>query len=91
MEEVMRALLTIFLLAMSSPLAADPPKPTSAPASATTERRLAVLMLASNEGARTTRSVEAEQAQPLKHRIARVTTCRCGDVQPVAESDSDQQ
>jgi len=86
----MRALLPIFLLVVSTPLAADPPKPAST-AATTTATRPALLMLASNETARPGPARDAEQPQPPKHRIARVTTCRCGDPQPDSESGSEQQ
>lgn len=86
----MRGLLAFVLLVTSSTLSAEPPKavPVAAPSQG---QSAVVLMLASNDDVSVRTPDRAQQSQPVKHRIARVTTCRCGDPQPAAETDSEQQ
>ena len=49
----------------------------------------APIVLASVEGAGTSAAAEAAQSAPrTQRRVARVTTCRCGDPQASADPDS---
>lgn len=86
----MRALLLTVLIATSGPLAAESPKAPSQ-SQPVVEKRPAVLMLASNDTARPRLTSDAQSQLPPKGRIARITTCRCGDPQPDPESGSEQQ
>ena len=90
MEKLMRTLLLTALVATATPLAAEPPKPAPVRHSAT-DRQPATLTLASNDALHPGVADAVQHGPPLNHRIARVTTCRCGDPQPSAESDSEQQ
>src|SRR4051812_490452 len=86
-RDLMRALLPVLLLTITSPLGAEPPKAAASHASAS-DQRPAVLVLASNDNGRPVQTGETQSPQePVKHRIARVTTCRCGDPQPDPESE----
>lgn len=67
-------------LSLADQVSAEPPKP-SATAAESSQPRRAPVVLASADHVPTT-SVEASSG-PVKHRAARVTTCRCGgDPQP---------
>lgn len=75
------------LLACAGQALADPPK--SAPARPVPGQQAAhALVLASADvaGAEAPEAVRPAPVQP-RHRIARVTTCRCGDAQPDNVSD----
>jgi hypothetical protein len=90
MERAMRALLLTVLMVTSVPLTAEPSRPTPTP-HAVQEQRPAILVLASNDTGGGSLNAETQSSAAPRHRIARVTTCRCGDVQPEPDSDSDQQ
>jgi hypothetical protein len=83
MEKAMRAHLTMIaaMLAGSAALA-EPPKSQPAPPRSA-QKAPAEVILASAE---TTHAPSPDAGQPnvapAKRRIARVTTCRCGDPQP---------
>jgi hypothetical protein len=86
MENVMRVHLTVIagLLAIAGRAGAEPAK-TAVPAPAEPQHRSAPIMLASAEIGHAPTSPETGQPAPAKRRIARVTTCRCGDQQPDPE------
>ena len=85
----MRALLLTIVIAIATPLAAESPKPATPQAA---QERRPVLTLASNDVPHPGVADSVQHGQPpFNHRIARVTTCRCGDPQPDPESDSEQQ
>ncbi len=82
----MPRLMFIALLAIATPIAAEPPK---APATQPTPepQRPVDLVLASADSAHSTQLATVQPSpDQTKHRIARVTTCRCGDPQPAADS-----
>jgi hypothetical protein len=84
----MRARLTVIaaILTIGSAAFAEPPKSQPAPPPSM-QKSPAEVILASAEG---THAPNADAGQPnavpAKRRIARVTTCRCGDPQPDPES-----
>jgi hypothetical protein len=88
METAMRALVTVIaaMLTVGSAALAEPPKNQPAP-SPSAQKAPAEVILASAE---TTHASAPDAGQPnaapTKRRIARVTSCRCGDPQPDAES-----
>ena len=85
MEKVV-TILAAALLAGSA--AAEPPKnATAKPAGA--GPRPTEVVLASAETPRATTPESQPNATPAKRRVARVTTCRCGD--PQTEPDSQEQ
>ncbi len=87
----MRALLLTVLMVTSTVAAAEPAKPVPA-SHALQEQRQAVVMFASNETARPAAAEAIQRGQtPANHRIARVTTCRCGDPQPDSDTESEEQ
>ena len=80
----MRISLTIFagLLSLGTAALCEPPR--AAPQPNQPDRRTSDIVLASADvpaGA-----VQGPQPAPVKRRIVRVTTCRCGDPQPASES-----
>jgi len=85
----MEKVLTVFAAALiAGSAAAEPPKNTDAkPAEA--KLRPAEVVLASAERPRATTAENQPNAVPAKRRVARVTTCRCGD--PQTEPDSQEQ
>jgi hypothetical protein len=84
MEKAMRPLTVIAgMLMLSGPALADPSKQASP---AQPGARPAVV-LASADTVRTPAQDSAQPTSaPAKRRVARVTTCRCGDPQPDPES-----
>lgn len=82
----MPRLMFIALLAITSPSAAEPPKAATARPEPTAQRPVQ-LVLASADSAHSTQLTAVQPpAEQTKHRIARVTTCRCGDPQPAADA-----
>jgi hypothetical protein len=88
METAMRLPLTVIagLLSVGGPAVAEPPKAEVARSAPPQERPAEVVLASADavhapapEGARSTPA-------PAKRRIGRVTTCRCGDPQPGADS-----
>jgi hypothetical protein len=77
------------LLACGSPALADPPHRPSAASHG--QRAAHTIVLASAKAVRTQASEAQPASAPAPHRIARVTTCRCGDPQPgdVPDDSSD--
>jgi hypothetical protein len=87
---MMEKILTILATALiAGTAAAEPPK--GAPAKAAEAKPPAAeVVLASAETAHAAASQTAESnGAPVKRRVARVTTCRCGD--PQVEPDSQEQ
>jgi hypothetical protein len=82
MEKVL-AILAAALLAGSA--AADPPKNATARPTGTRPSPTEVV-LASTETPRAPTPENQPNAEPAKRRVARVTTCRCGDPQTEPES-----
>jgi len=80
----MRVSLTAFagLLTLGSAALCEPPK--AAPQPSQPDRRTTGVVLASAEVP--VGVVQEVQPAPVKRRIVRVTTCRCGDPQPASES-----
>ena len=72
------AIIALTMLAAGTAVAAEPPK-ANASAPAEQANRPARVMLASAEQVRAPTPADQANAQPPKHRAARVTTCRCGD------------
>jgi hypothetical protein len=88
MEKAMRPRLTIFvaMLILAGPGLAQPARDQAAPAQQS-QPRPAEVVLASAESVNVPTADSARPAPaPAKRRIARVTTCRCGD--PQADPDS---
>jgi hypothetical protein len=88
METAMRLPLTVIagLLSVSSPAVAEPPKADAA-RSAQPQERPAQVVLASADAVHAPAPDRAQPTPaPAKRRIGRVTTCRCGDPQPGADS-----
>ena len=85
----MEKILTILAAALlAGSAAAEPPKnATAKPAGA--RPRPTEVVLASAETPPATRPENQPNAAPTKRRVARVTTCRCGD--PQTEPDSQEQ
>jgi hypothetical protein len=80
------ALIAVASLVTSSAFAADTAQP---PAHPTTEQqRPAQVVLASADDTHSTATASDQSSPAPKRRIARVTTCRCGDPAP---SEGDQQ
>ncbi|NUR14428.1 MAG: hypothetical protein HOQ20_21680 [Bradyrhizobium sp.] len=79
----MRARLTVIAMfvALGSTAVAEPPK--NAPVSPATPRKAPEVVLASAETAHAPAPESPQQsaAASTKRRVARVTTCRCGDPQ----------
>lgn len=68
-------------LALATPaVAADPAKPDLHQGGAVQPQR--EIVLASAETNATAPVADAQVPAPVKRRVARVTTCRCGDPQP---------
>jgi hypothetical protein len=83
MEKVMRARLMVIaaVLTIGTPAGAEPPTADAA-RPAQPQPRPAEIVLAAAEPVRASRPDNAQSgAAPVKHRVARVTTCRCGDQQ----------
>ncbi len=81
------SIVFIVAIATSGSVLAQPGRDSNAP-SIQERKAVAPIVLASVSDA-TGRAPEANAtptAAPPKHRIARVTTCRCGDPDPAAES-----
>lgn len=71
-----------------SALAAEPSKPLQQQQPSQHPPASAQVVLASADTVRASSPVEQQPAaQPKPHRIARVTTCRCGDVVPAGDDD----
>lgn len=65
--------------------AAEPPKAPVEQA-AQPQRANPPVVLASADTIRASAAADRQSATPVKHRVARVTTCRCGD-QPAADPE----
>jgi hypothetical protein len=79
-----RLTVIIAVLTIAGPAFAEPPKAVVAPASKT--QPPAEIVLASADVVRSPAAPNAQPAQaPAKRRIARVTSCRCGDPQAASE------
>jgi hypothetical protein len=77
-----RLIMIVAALTVTSSALAEPAKPQSAQSNPP-RRPPAELVLASAETAQAPAPDASEQTPaPVKHRAARVTTCRCGDPQP---------
>ncbi|HEY7959804.1 MAG TPA: hypothetical protein VID20_07070 [Sphingomicrobium sp.] len=84
-----RLIVLAAVLGISSPAAAEAPKNLSAQ----TQQQPAqpqVAVLASADAVKAAPSDASQQARQ-KHRVARVTTCRCGDPEPADVSDGPEQ
>jgi hypothetical protein len=92
-EPVMYARLALIAAAMLtsvSTFAAEPSKPAQPQQPSQPQPVSAQVVLASADEVRAPSPVEQQPtAQPKPHRVARVTTCRCGDV--VTQPDDGQQ
>lgn len=84
-----RLIVLAAVLGISSPAAAEAPKN---PPAQTQQKppQPQVAILASVDAVKAAPTDESQQAQQ-KHRIARVTTCRCGDPEPADVSDGPEQ
>jgi hypothetical protein len=81
-ETIMRARLIAIALVLA-PAGAGAAEPTKSKAQAPSEQQApAKIVLASAEEAHSPNVTSQPDAAPAKRRIARVTTCRCGDPQP---------
>jgi hypothetical protein len=84
MEKLMRArivpIAAAVLLASTSGMAAEPVKKPTPQPKQTQTRSVPVILASADEVSPATAPDAAPQ--PVKHRAARVTTCRCGDPQP---------
>ena len=81
-----RSILVAASLTTATAAFAEPPKP---PVQATSQPSSRPIVLASAEAVKAPVAT-ADQQEPAKRpRVARVTTCRCGD--PVPQDDADQQ
>lgn len=76
--------IAVAALASTSAFAAEPAKPAPQPAARTQPR----VVLASAEQVQTAAPADQQAVAPKPHRIARVTTCRCGGQQ--AQPDEQQ-
>jgi hypothetical protein len=86
MEAAMRARVIVIaaMLGAGSAALADPSK--NAPAQPAPQKRPAQVVLAAAEAPRTPTPEVVQPSPAPKRRIARVTTCRCGDPQADAEN-----
>jgi hypothetical protein len=71
-------LIALALLTAGTGVGAEPPK-ASAKEAGQPAKRPAAVMLASAEQVPTPTPADSNPQTPVKHRAARVTTCRCGD------------
>jgi hypothetical protein len=86
MENVMRAHLTLIAAMFASASAAEPPK--SAPAQpAPLPQHHAVVLAAADAPHSPVPEAAQPSPAPAKRRVARITTCRCGDPQPTADNE----
>jgi hypothetical protein len=71
------------LIVASAAIAADPAKPDlNGVAGPNQPQRELVLASAETRAPTSVAEAQAQAPAPVKHRVARVTTCRCGDSQP---------
>lgn len=75
------------LLVSTSASAADAPKAPVQPAARQQPSRPGPVMLASADDMRAPAATDEQAPTPPKHRVARVTTCRCGDVAGQAQPE----
>lgn len=81
-------LIAAATLVSASAFAADVPNaPVQAAAQQQQQSRPTPVMLASADDLRAPATTEDQTPTPPKHRIARVTTCRCGDVAGQAQPE----
>lgn len=82
-----RFVLIAASLVSTSAFAADSPKAPIQPAAQQQPSRPGPVMLASADDVRAPAATDEQAPSPPKHRIARVTTCRCGDVAGQAQPE----
>jgi hypothetical protein len=84
----MRARLTVIaaMLTVGSAALAEPPKSQAAPPPSTQKSPAEVILASADTTHAPNPDAGQPNAGPAKRRIARVTTCRCGDAQPESES-----
>ena len=81
-----RSIIIAAMLTTACAAYAEPSKPQGQEASQASSRPL---VLASAEAVKAPVAAAGQQAPAKRPRVARVTTCRCGD--PIPQDDSDQQ
>jgi len=82
---LVRSILISAMLTAATAAQAEPAKPEAQPSQASSRP----LVLASAEALKAPVAASEQQAPVKRPRVARVTTCRCGD--PVPQDDSEQQ
>lgn len=83
---IARSIVIAATLAGATAALAEPPKPQAQEAGEPSSRPI---VLASANAVKTPAVSADQQAAAKRPRVARVTTCRCGD--PVPQDDSDQE
>ena len=75
-------------IALTGVAVAEPQK--APPATSQPQQRPVEIVLASAETVNAPAAANAQPGAPAKRRIARVTSCRCGDLQPEEAESQDQ-